>query len=585
MLFKYTVKQLSIVLFISTVLFNTRAQDLRIPFRIGDKFGLSNESGELKVSAVYDHIEFMEETFQYFQYTNVQYDSSETAYGTWEPDEKYTTGVIFNDQVIIDNKPYPHFRLYDKYFIVGSTFNNQRPENCMLYNLRGEELIDSEMKSIYFNSERDIGKLRFADTNLVLISMFHADERRNYRFSLVSYDVQKQAIKQWILKKVSNYERVEYNDVEEDLAGKLAITILYNDENGKYDKILYYDPTSKEFKLSLEADNIPDAVSTDSDRQRLEDEEAGSRSSILRISWIVSEPNIESEDQKMTRPTRTENYEGFSFTQGGALYYGDKKVVNISGATYQMINTRSQVGRQNFPVIYQLNSKYGLVFSDVSHTKAIYDSLFYMTGSIDQGKTISHFYLLGTKNRKNLTWKYGVMNHLGEIILPVEYDCLLPFVPKLTWEYFQEGFSEPLNFFTTPQQEFLGSTKTNAFYRVDANGLIAVKNGHVGIISQDFQVSLPCEYDGFYYNDISYTHPVRSNGDFMIAAKNGQYAMIKDLSISQQELDKKFIFPYLPGSYYPNYGGKEEFHLVRLITPDGTFCYATIEGLIYYQQQ
>ena len=134
---------IAVLLFTFTAI---HAQDIRVPFRVGDKFGLSDEKGNLIVAAEYDEINFMEPSFQYFQYTKIIRDSIQSVYGRWLTNEVHIAGVLHKDKILIeDNKTYRSFRIYSDHFIAGSN-NMYQPENSMLYNLKGQKLLDSEMK-------------------------------------------------------------------------------------------------------------------------------------------------------------------------------------------------------------------------------------------------------------------------------------------------------------------------------------------------------------------------------------------------------------------------------------------------------
>ena len=123
------------------------------------------------------------------------------------------------------------------------------------------------------------------------------------------------------------------------------------------------------------------------------------------------------------------------------------------------------------------------------------------------------------------------------------------------------------------------------FYVVRDFGLISQRDGKIGVVDMDGNIVLANEFKGIYKNDLSFTNPVRSYGDYYILAKEDSYSILKELNFDKKELKQLVSFPQVPSSYYTDYGGKAGFNLVRLVMKDGTFCYAREDGFLYYKKK
>lgn len=559
---------IKLVFILIALTFNTYAQDIRIPYRIGDKFGLSDEKGQLTVEAKYDKISFIDSQFKYFQYTNIIKDSIRNVYGGWSENNRKNTGVYYKDKIIIENTPFGHFRLFETYFITGSMYNDQRPEDFMLYNLKGEPLLSEIASHIYINNKRDIGSLNTIDSNLVFVSIFHMGKRRERKFSLGVYNFKTQKIENWLVKRATNFE------LKQDLIDKKAIFIQYIDDKGYQSKYLYYDKSIGIFKLSERI-----GASTAKSNANLNNTIQPKFSQDSQYYYDLEEVEAIENSRPVRYIGKTIDRKKFTWKKN-ELFFGEVKVTEIKGAEYL------KLGRiQSLPVIYKLNGKYGFVKDEKSRTEAKYDSLFYMSGTNALDKKSNFVFLVGQLNKLTNSWKYGVINSNEKNIIPIIYDQIIPHIPTLTWDFYLKYFEEPLNYYTAPIKGRTYSKKRPKFYTVKDFGLVGLKKGKIGIVNLNNEIIFPFEFDGIYHNDMSYTNPIRSYGKYYILAKNGRYGIFKELMASKKELKRKIVFPYIPASYYPNYGGRKGFNLVNLVNKDGTFCFAREDGYLYYRKK
>jgi hypothetical protein len=234
-----TVAQMKTLFLILSLLFIRPlfAQPILIPYRIGNKFGLSDEKGKLIVKPAYDEIEYLRSG--YFEYTNYNktQDSVRYANGQIKVEERAhpTSGLFHQNKLLIANQPWRHYFIF-KSFIIGSV-NEYRPENCMLYNLKGEPLLPEAVKQIDVNYKRDLGdlgNLANLSEKLTLLSIFQRDENRRSQFSIAVYDDQKQKIISWLVKKVTDFKVDKYQ------RGRTYILCTYNDADGHHEQYLRF---------------------------------------------------------------------------------------------------------------------------------------------------------------------------------------------------------------------------------------------------------------------------------------------------------------------------------------------------------
>lgn len=554
----------SLIALLLSASFIAHSQDLRIPYLVGDKYGLSDSNGTLKVEAAFDKIEFMDSNNHYFEYFNYNYDS------TVSRAEQYDlthSGVIWNDQILIRNEIYSSYIIYEnEELIVGKRGGN----TCMFFNLKGERLFYNPVKEADFNYKNEVRNLNGMDSNLTLISVFKKHPEWHASFSLAVYNKEQQKLTEWLIEGAYNFNYLGKID-------PLAYHVRYTTLEGLQDRKLAYDAENRRFVLS-ELTEVEKNNSSDREEERHNYYPISNGQS---ISVGVPKP-----PQRVPNPTAAERMvEVTKFEQRrDGWYVNDEKTAPIEGATY--INKNAS-RRQTEPVIYALNGKYGLLTGASTAIDAKYDSLFYVQAPYPESTTLGSLYLVGNHDEMNNSWKYGIINHLEEEILPIEFDCLLPFIPTLSWDYLEEHQGEPLNFFNVEPKKgelaFSRKTPKNAYF-VDRRGMLGIKDGKVGVLTIDNKIVLPFEYDCLFYNQLGQIPLSRFENDFLIVGKNNKYGIAETFPFTENSIQNQFLFPYIPIGYYPNFGGTAGFKLFKLFTPDGNFVYANEKGKVYAEE-
>src|SRR5688572_13090736 len=117
------------------------AQDVLIPYKSGDKFGLCDSNAKVILTPQYDQIDYLEKDYFRFGNREIKLDTFKDSWGDIlvEEIEISTFGLLKRNQVLIPLQELPEFIIYE-HFIAASE-SNQYPENFDLYNLRGEKIL------------------------------------------------------------------------------------------------------------------------------------------------------------------------------------------------------------------------------------------------------------------------------------------------------------------------------------------------------------------------------------------------------------------------------------------------------------
>ncbi len=148
-------------------------QPTYVPYRVGNKFGVANEAGELKVAAGYDNVRLCEQA-NYLAFYK----------GT---DAKFTSSLSYKDKIIIADRAYHTYSTANDIISAltgqfGSASGSKRQGNRIvhIYNNKGERIFPGDYLYCDIFSDFDYPN----QSNLVLLGTY--DRMEN--FNLVVYD-------------------------------------------------------------------------------------------------------------------------------------------------------------------------------------------------------------------------------------------------------------------------------------------------------------------------------------------------------------------------------------------------------------
>ncbi|WP_339837569.1 hypothetical protein [uncultured Flavobacterium sp.] len=225
-------KYIIILFFLFTCVF-LKAQEISIPFRIGDKFGVSNPNGKMIIPAVYDIVELQSYNHnKYFIAYNFVNNS-------------VLSSLIIGDKIILKDQTYKDYYMDNdlinavRYeYIKKSSYDDSKnfKDYHHLYDIKGREIFKEDFSYISIDDEID----KDNKSNLLLVTTYDDDDDKP---SLYFFDKKKQKITKSIFKNATqvnitrNYDR-DYND--------RSLTYQFFDTSG----------VGKEILLKLEKETI-----------------------------------------------------------------------------------------------------------------------------------------------------------------------------------------------------------------------------------------------------------------------------------------------------------------------------------------
>lgn len=216
-----------IIFFFLAIAFNANlfGQTISVPYRVGNKFGISDQNGKVLIPAQFDVVELESYKETYFQGFTFQ-------------ENIVLSSFIYKNKIVLSNQKYNNYYLSED-LIVATKYKSGRlssyhsegedyyTEYEHLYTKEGKIIISEDVLNVYVNNVDEEKKL-----NQVLISTTD----KNKKYSLFLYDKKLKKISQTFFEK-SDYLKVLFN-VENDYRDK-SIVYIFKDArgNGKQIKI------------------------------------------------------------------------------------------------------------------------------------------------------------------------------------------------------------------------------------------------------------------------------------------------------------------------------------------------------------
>lgn len=541
------------------------SQETFVPFRVGDKFGLSTIEGKMVMPAKYDRI-LMGRNFQ-LPYYGFKIGKSE--------------GVILNKKEIINDSNYFDFGIFERKFIIGE-FNRGR-------GLKGNSLFSIDGKNVYpenFNYVRALDSMGISkkDPRRAKYALFYCDLMNNKK-GLFAFDIDKQEITKWLLK---DYVKIkidktpytyfeDYNNTASSKSIKLYVR-AYKDEYSK-EESLYFDldnnevvlkptqnPSSTNNKKGYSGDGVGvGSIGSNQGRNTLRDNDD------MVIAPQMEEIN-DKEGYKKRKPI-TYYYNKFIIRRDSIFYQtrdeNNKTIIKNINLPYAYDSIKAETCAFNFynndssKYIYLENvlhfiskGKHGLYLTDSLILKPIYDELIALRiRAISNSEGL--LFLAGTKNNPLEPLQYGAINMYGKTIVPTIYDSI------------DAGISS----FAASKRQFVNYC--NNTWKV-------AKNKQKGLITPNGKTILPIVYDDLYYNTFGYNSYEKGRENFWRLIKNKKYGMYcpDDNRIGLLEP----IFPKQIGYYLSDFRGQKGLTILGMIDDKNQpFCYARKDGFMYYK--
>jgi len=535
-----------------------QAQEMLIPYRVGDKMGLIDENDKIVVEPKFEEIEWLTGTyFQFSQKIHVQ-DSLETEPGKFlkRNHEIPVKGLIQNGKIIIDPQPVLGYQVLPNMMInalfTGDaeklSLNQQQYERFkdkkslfFLFNTKGENLNSEGFKRLELvdtagTHSRNPQKARYA---LLFMENFKKE------FKMCVFDAEMGGIKECLFENVTDFE-VKNKDLKTK-----SFYIKFRDAHGNIqNKVVKI--TSDYFLLEemTEAKTLPETKP---------------------LQELVEENIQRNADLEVASPQNSAS--PYYQLENGVLNYkngkNEDKTIEIKKYIQPIFKNPRYLNYSN-SLIYKKGNQYGL-FQNGEITEAKYDSMIYFGND---------YYLVCKK--KDAKLKCGTLDLNGNEVIPMEYDSIFP-----QMKYYQMEKDNTGRFQLVLKDEKVPMVKTNEeisyFIRPWVN-IVVVKDGKAGVLSLNNDEIFPVDYDEIGLN--GFKSGVGKNSQFIVLKKDGQYGVVmKNYDpLTQQTLQSIIepIFPYFPAFYFKDYYGKKDFYLFGLVDEQGEIqTYASGIGRIY----
>lgn len=510
------------------------AQDnVLVPFREKGLFGLANLKGKRVMPASYSGIEPIGKG--YFMFVS-------GAKGR-EP----FTGVLQGTKVVITQSAHKHFHYLEEGLIVGSE-KTYVSESSNFYNLKGERLFPDNFKRSKVLRLR-AGQAKGEKAKLIALLVEDYDNR----VSLWVFDCQQQKLLEPVLTNVYQF------NLDRSNSDGLVMACTYVDAKGESQHdIIYFDPKlqklvkenysnnhyKEEDNSALGAASEGSPVLVDS-----EGEEEKEKYAVNRSEFIPSAP------QKAQRPYFQRK------DDGKTIFYNQKKLTFSENET--LVFAKPYDGtQQRDPLVYIKNKKFGLVFSDTFRSEPMYDSIIYLRG---MGKDYQEvfYYLVGKRDKNSGAMKYGVLNDIAELIIPIEYDKLWSDLLKI-----DINDDNASNYFEWKSPRIYVHNRVLVFELKPGAILLAEKEGKQGLIQLNGKIVMPFMYDKIWENTFNFLKSYEVETNFMVFQLGNKYGVFYLNGNGELINQTEAIFDMIPVFAYKNYMDVKGLDIYNVGTPN-----------------
>ncbi len=550
-------KYLLLVFLIKSLIGFTQ-NDVLIPYRDGDLFGLADLNGKQKLKADYDFIQPIGNG--YFKYSNSFKVPDTIRYydGRTEIKEKKitSTGLLQGTKVIIENSNHNHFTYSDQGIIIGSQ-ESYVSKNSNFYTLKGKKLLpENVMKFRFLGRERSSPE---AD-NYITIFAEHFDKS----VSVLLFDKVNQKMMIPLLDHVTDFEIDRENSTED------YFVCSYTDKEYSFHReAILFDEELKRFIIK------PASIINKSYRDDYEVEEGMNYGS--SGDYVIEAPEIMGEIKEV--PNHKEIFSSqrekpkpiiyFYKLENGFAAYGSDTLKLNEGETVNFADRYSK--SQKHPLIVSKEGKLGLIFSEILRTDLKYDSLRYIKNQFGIfSANHTYIYLAGSKGEKTGNYLFGILDENGNEIIPMIYEDLQPNLLEIYVERDEKAEEEKFDF----RQPYTYTKNNIEPLKLQNEGILTAQlNGKFGVIDLNNKTIMPFEYDFIWENGLNFLNTMRIEDKFSVYKKGNLYGVFKINAKHEKIEDTGLIFPNIPVFKYPNYSGLNGFDLYNVAIPENLYYY------------
>ncbi len=532
------------------------AQQVLIPFKVGDKFGLVDETDKMIIEPKFDELVWLGgEYFQASQKIQVK-DRLETETGKWvdRNESVFVKSLLHKGKELISPNPYTGIQVFPGMFIQARfegepeklSLNQTQFENLkgksplfFLYNLKGEnvhaegyrrlELVDSAG-----TSSRNPNHAKYA--------LLFTENFQN-QFQMCVFDADEGKFKECLFRDVTDFKLLDA-----DLNSKTFYLEFKDAKGSAHKKVL--SKNGNYFKIEDFIGVLPEKKS----------------------SQEILKEKMETKPEPVPEMVQKKPLNETVYILGNDSLFYDTDGKRNKIPLYQKIKPlfiQPYLPRQKEDLLYKKEGKFGFIRNG-KLAEAEFDSLAYF--GIEQ-------YLACKKIDSKL--KCGTLDLTGKTVIPMEYDSI--FGQMKVYELNKNSGKLQLVVEKKASPVKI-QEKAISYYLKTSRNITVYKDGKMGILKPDNQMVIPIIYDEIGLNEIK----IRglANHHFMVLKKDGNYGvMLSNFNPETQESTTEIIepiFPDFPAFYFKDYYGKKGFHLFGLMDENGKLLnYASEIGRVY----
>lgn len=501
---------------------NIWAQEVLIPFRIGNKFGLSDIDGNLKLNANYDHINISS--------------NFPTGYFEFEKDGK--KGLLKNSKEIISDCKcdYSEYYISQNEYILGH-FEKSNASFKSFFSINGINLYPQNFYQLDFVCE--LGKSNKLKDKSKYILFMSTDFQ--LKKAIFVFDIDKQLITSWI---TTNNDDIDY--IKEDSYIKIVSHINNNSKNYYVElKNNLISVSQKPLKNKTLTNDIAN-IEVSEDFSSGYSSSSTSNQDFVENGFFMTRFYLEDDKLFFEKKDRTLK------TVKSEINIRTENIVAIENFDYYISDKKSGIAFNiNNVVHFKDKNKYGVMILDTLSIKPVYDKI-NDVGFITKEKNLGRVFLVKIDNKE------GIIDLNGNELIPVIYKKI-------------------------EVNTINNDIKNNLHITGNSYCKVITQESKIGYLTYNNDVILEPIYDEVYTNRFT-KYCNYGNCNFYVLKKDSKYGLISDLET--KKIFVKTLFNKQIGFYISNYQNNKKLNLVGLIDSNNNlFCLAKENGFLYYKEK
>ncbi len=544
----FSVRKFSILLLILIHFSSFSQNEILVPFRVGDKFGLSDLKGKLVYPA----------EFEYFKSNELgSYEAS------FEGIKEGRSTFFYRGKKIVERTK------NTKYKVIRESFVTVYEENkgFEIFNFKGEQITDKSYVEMIFCDNLLQRNFYYTCTPIIF-------KDQNDKLTLQIFNAKTEKITKTFVENVSSLKLDPYDNlyknrftifVQENINSKeVKLEFVFDG-----DSFVILDPTNY-FKKNTQ--NNPKKGKP----IILEENENGNMENYneFGVQAPLEAYRETDEYQDYSKSGRIlKKIDGLCLT---IFQENDKTSIenefelpqNLDARSFQNVNVKLVINKVKYYlddlVLYKSNGKYGVVLTKEYYLSPKYDSIRLLVLNKNSSNP-NYYFQVGIKDSITNKMKFGLVNLSGGTIFPIVYDVFRNAIDNQTGGY-----------------KFSLSLPNNAEF-------IVAKEGKYGIVSLD-EVKAPLIYDDIFYLD----------SKNCVLVKSGLYGIyFQDRMLVNLKMIEP-VFTKIPFNINVNAqlpiielfeaqnttNEYSDFYKPDILKRTGNFfCYGNVNGMMYYKEK